>query len=302
MRKLFFIGLPVLALLVVVAVARTEPNEDRDFNRKLREAWVISDGGYRLGVILSKVKPSQQEKWKIDSGVVVDEVLPDSAAEEAGIQEGDIILRVDGHEVSDASDLRKILKNMEEPKKLTIELLRDGKTLTLIATPEKDDFTFIRGVSRNYLGVELQELDADLAPYFQAQPNAGVLVARVEKGSPADEAGLKSGDVITHLNGKKIKDPDDLRKELNQLKEDEAAELNILRHGAEKKLTAHPQRSSFHMPELREFHGVPGLPMIRDDMEDLKQELERMKKELEKNLKPEIEKLRKELEEMKRST
>src|SRR3972149_10057908 len=166
MRKLFFIGLPVLALLVVVAVARTEPNEDRDFNRKLREAWVISDGGYRLGVILSKVKPSQQEKWKIDSGVVVDEVLPDSAAEEAGIQKGDIILRVDGNEVSDASDLRKILKNMEEPKKLTIELLRDGKTLTLIATPEKDDFTFIRGVSRNYLGVELQELDADLAPYF----------------------------------------------------------------------------------------------------------------------------------------
>ena len=68
----------------------------------------------------------------------------------------------------------------------------------------KDQLIKYGEVSRGYLGVTVQDLSKDLVEYFGLKDTDGVLVADTTKGSPADKAGLKKGDVIVSLNGKEI--------------------------------------------------------------------------------------------------
>ena len=66
-------------------------------------------------------------------------------------------------------------------------------------------------VTRGWVGVELQEITADLADSLKLATAAGVLVAGVQRGSPADRAGIKPGDIIMLVDGKQAKDPDSMR-------------------------------------------------------------------------------------------
>jgi Do/DeqQ family serine protease len=66
-------------------------------------------------------------------------------------------------------------------------------------------------VTRGWVGVELQEITAELADSFKLGTSAGVLVAGVQRGSPADRAGIKPGDIVLRVDGKQVKDPDSVR-------------------------------------------------------------------------------------------
>jgi len=66
-------------------------------------------------------------------------------------------------------------------------------------------------VTRGWVGVELQEITADLADSFKLGTTAGVLVAGVQRGSPADRAGIKPGDIVVAVDGKQVRDPDSMR-------------------------------------------------------------------------------------------
>jgi len=66
-------------------------------------------------------------------------------------------------------------------------------------------------VTRVWVGVELQEITADLAESFKLGTTAGVLVAGVQRGSPADRAGIKPGDIVVAVDGKQVRDPDSMR-------------------------------------------------------------------------------------------
>jgi serine protease DegQ len=66
-------------------------------------------------------------------------------------------------------------------------------------------------VTRGWVGVELQEITADLAESFKLSTTAGVLVAGVQHGSPADRAGIKPGDIVVAVDGKQVRDPDSMR-------------------------------------------------------------------------------------------
>ena len=66
-------------------------------------------------------------------------------------------------------------------------------------------------VTRGWVGVELQEITPDLADSFKLGTTAGVLVAGVQRGSPADRAGIKPGDIVVLVDGQQAKDPDTMR-------------------------------------------------------------------------------------------
>jgi Do/DeqQ family serine protease len=66
-------------------------------------------------------------------------------------------------------------------------------------------------VTRGWVGVELQEITAELADSFKLGTTAGVLVAGVQRGSPADRGGIKPGDIVLSVDGKQAKDPDTMR-------------------------------------------------------------------------------------------
>jgi serine protease Do len=69
-------------------------------------------------------------------------------------------------------------------------------------------------VSRGYLGIRMAQIDDRIAQYYDLKNREGVLVANVEAGSPAEKAGIKRYDIITGVNGKKIKDARDMLNEI----------------------------------------------------------------------------------------
>ena len=93
-------------------------------------------------------------------------------------------------------------------------------------------------VSRGYLGLAAQDVDADKAELLDLKEAAGCVVSMVESGSPADKAGLKVNDVILAIDGKKIQSFDAFRNEVAMLLPGTKVRLEILRSGKTRELTA----------------------------------------------------------------
>ncbi|MGE5294653.1 MAG: PDZ domain-containing protein, partial [Solirubrobacterales bacterium] len=93
-------------------------------------------------------------------------------------------------------------------------------------------------VSRGYLGLYAQDVEADMAGPLGMKEPEGIVVAQVEKGSPAEKAGLKVQDVILEINGEKVKSYDAFRNDVASLKPESKVHLRILRDGKTENLTA----------------------------------------------------------------
>lgn len=93
-------------------------------------------------------------------------------------------------------------------------------------------------VVRGYLGIYIQEITPELGKSLNLPVTKGVIVARVEKDSPADKAGLKAGDVILEFNGKKIEHINDLTVAVSTTPPGSVVEVKILRGNTEKVITA----------------------------------------------------------------
>lgn len=93
-------------------------------------------------------------------------------------------------------------------------------------------------VTRGFLGVGLQPLDDELAKALNLDPNtSGALIGEVQAGSPSEKAGIKNGDVVTAVNGKKIEGPRELQLMIGALKPGAKVELTLLREGKEQTVT-----------------------------------------------------------------
>ena len=118
-------------------------------------------------------------------------------------------------------------------------------------------------VVRGYLGVVIQHLTADLAEQFGVKDKRGALVVEVSPGSPAEKAGLKSGDIIRMFDGKKIKDPIGLRNRVFEVEIGSKVKMEIIRDGKEKELEATiaeaPARPRISRGEPEREPVVPGL-------------------------------------------
>ena len=94
-------------------------------------------------------------------------------------------------------------------------------------------------VTRGWIGVELQELTPELADSFNVGSNAGVLVAGVQRRSPADRAGIKPGDIVLSVNGRPVSDPDAMRASIVALAPGKQVKIRLKRDQKELELTVH---------------------------------------------------------------
>lgn len=92
-------------------------------------------------------------------------------------------------------------------------------------------------VVRGYIGVKLQSLDDNLSKAFDLPPNSGAIVSEIVPGSPAAEAGLKPGDILTEIDGRKFSDPRVLRLTVSQTPPGTRISLKYLREGKERSVT-----------------------------------------------------------------
>ncbi|MGA2852563.1 MAG: Do family serine endopeptidase [Verrucomicrobiota bacterium] len=92
-------------------------------------------------------------------------------------------------------------------------------------------------VTRGYLGIHMQDADADLAPFFNLSNQNGALVDDVFPGTPADKAGIKPGDFVIEFNGKKVDDGNSLQLAISECAPGSEATVKLISNGAVKSLT-----------------------------------------------------------------
>ncbi len=158
-----------------------------------------------LGVNIRDVTPDLAATIGLhdNSGALVEIVGPNSAAEHAGIQVGDVIVSINEHSVRDSGSLKATVGLLRPGEKVAVEVIRDGHPLKVNAVLGEAP-----AAAAHAAPSEEEPRRAPLDPAFEGAELAdnesgklpGLLVTRVEPGSPAAERGLHSGDVITKVN------------------------------------------------------------------------------------------------------
>ena len=234
-----FVLVLALALMSTVSLLKAE--------KKAEAVEKISNKAV-LGVMIAGLSSDEKKEEGVTYGIRVSDVVKDEAAEKAGIKKEDIILSFNDEKMRRPEDLIDEVQDCKPGDKVKIKISREGKekefNVTLgeaKMTPPKAPnlpelpsspraYGFFGGEESGYLGVNLQELNNDLAPYFGVKQNEGALILNVEEESPAQEAGLKSGDVIIEIDGKPVKNPKDVSKIIAKGEKGDKIDITILRH------------------------------------------------------------------------
>ncbi|UCC13606.1 MAG: PDZ domain-containing protein, partial [Gammaproteobacteria bacterium] len=159
-----------------------------------------------LGVNIYTVTPDIAEAYGVEEiqGALVSQVVPGSAADEAGIEAGDIITKVNDETIKSATELRNAIGLLRVEEKVRIEFVRDGKSRSTTATLGMQIVEEQVAAADIHPGLQGAEL-ADADP---ANPErggmSGVLVVSVEPGSPAQQRQLRGGDVIVAVNRQRV--------------------------------------------------------------------------------------------------
>lgn len=193
-----------------------------------------------LGVLIQDVTRELAESFGMarPRGALIAKVLADSPAQRAGLEVGDIVLRFDGQEVEESSDLPPIVGGTRVGRDVPVEILRDGESRTLRVTiAELPDEAQIRlaaegdSATDNELNVSVSDLSAEQREeHGLADQEHGVLVTRVEQG-PAQRAGIREGDVILMLNNVKVHDSEHFKTLASELPEGKAVSVLVQRRG-----------------------------------------------------------------------
>jgi S1-C subfamily serine protease len=227
---------------------------------------VIGDGSSWLGVETHEVTADKAKELKLSAerGVVVGKIVPDSPAAKAGLKENDVVTEINGQRVEGAAQFRRMIHEIPAGRSIQLTVWRDGRTQTVSATLGKSEerhhtmkmlaptpgaFAFrmpeipeippmewngnmVFGGGQPRLGIDAEDVSGQLGAFFGAPDGEGILVRDVNSGSPAEKAGVKAGDVITSLNGERIRTVGELREKLSAKGEDKdrTAKLGVLRN------------------------------------------------------------------------
>jgi serine protease Do len=208
------------------------------------QPWVFSseDGGTSsyLGVDISDVTTERLSalKLKEEKGVEVTMVDQDAPAGKAGIKEHDVILTMNGASIESGAQLRRMIHEMPPGRIVSFGLSRDGQPMTVkvqladkhnefsFHTPKPGDIhvnipeihipdidipsiNMVVVTSSARSGLMVENITPQLGDFFGVKNGNGVLIRSVEKGSRAEKAGLRAGDVIVKVNDQPVHDTSD---------------------------------------------------------------------------------------------
>jgi len=277
-------GLVAAAVMVMLVWApwTTVAAQDVLLRRADPQLRVFRTGGSSIGVTIRDVTSDDVAKAKLDGarGVFIESVRDGSPASRAGFRTGDIMLEYDGERVRSVQQFTRLVEETPAGRMVRAVVNRDGGRQTLDVTPESGtslpelstrrpdrgadilrNFNFnvdnlapeIRTlVSPRQLGVTLETLSEQLETYFGV--TNGVLVSNVQADSPASAAGLRAGDVITQVNGRRVEAPNDVSQAVRTANAGAAIDLTVMREKKELKLKA-------TLPERRRVSGGRGVAL-----------------------------------------
>jgi serine protease Do len=197
-------------------------NMAKEIAPQLQEKGHVTRGW--LGVGVQEVTPELAKSFglKEKKGALVAEVVSGSPAEKAGIEQGDVIVEFDGKEVTESKDLPRIVASTPVGKAVPIKLSRSGKFLDRqVKVGEMEEKTEVVKThsTKKSLGITVQNVTPEIAKGLGLKKETGVVVTRVEPGSPAADAGIQTGDVIHEVNRKQVKNVEDFVQKVEKAKD-----------------------------------------------------------------------------------
>ena len=334
--------LAISAFLVWPLVASADPCPIHDQSANTRESGLLSwDTGFSgddentgayMGVDIADVTTDRLSalKLKDERGVEVTMVDQDAPAGKAGIKEHDVILTMNSTTIESGAQLRRMIRETPAGRIVTLGISRDGQPMTLKvqlaarkavswnagpknfkfempAMPNMSNFDVPVSVvvvhSSVRSGLMVENITPQLGDFFGAKNGKGVLVRSVEKGSRADKAGFRAGDIVIKVNDQAVQDTSDFAHALRSHVGANAAfvvirdkkEQTISMPVPEQKESGGFFEESFDLPEFNADTDVR-LSAVRDQMAKLQPQIElamrQAKQEMEK-ARPQIEKAQK---------
>src|SRR3954447_11623302 len=239
MRKYILTAIAICPLLLSFSYAAQNYSVDQP-----GQPFVFSseEGGTSsyLGVDIADVSTERLSalKLKEEKGVEVTMVDQDAPAGKAGIKEHDVILTMNGNGIESGAQLRRMIHETPPGRVITLGVSRDGQPMQLkvqladkhkefaFAGPKMKDFNFnmpeihvpdidipamnmVVVTSSARSGLMVENITPQLGEFFGVKNGNGVLVRAVEKGSRAEKAGFRAGDVITKVNDQQVNDTSD---------------------------------------------------------------------------------------------
>jgi membrane-associated protease RseP (regulator of RpoE activity) len=246
---------------------------------------LLGGRGSWLGVGVAEVTSEKVKELKLpaERGALLGKIVPDSPAARAGLKENDVITEINGQRVEGSEQFRRMIREIPAGRTAQLSVWRDGRQQTITVTlgkseaahhhtmvaptpgtfafhmPEMPDLSGLEGLhnfsfsfsGHTRLGIDAEDLEGDFGNYFGAPDGEGVLVRNVVENSPAAKAGLKAGDVITSLDGERIRSAGELREKLLLKKDAKTVKLGMLRNRSELSLSV-----ELPSPEHRQPHHV----------------------------------------------
>ncbi|MCE0494229.1 Do family serine endopeptidase [Vibrio salinus] len=165
--------------------------------------------GVQGGEVTSEL--AQAMGYKSSKGAFISQVIPNSAADKAGLKAGDIIVSINGKDIDSFAELRAKVATLGAGKKVTLGILRDGnkKDFKVTLGEQNETKTLADNLHEGLAGAEL----ANTTP---ADPIEGIKVISVKKDSPAAQYQLKKDDIIIGVNRQRVKNIAQLRKILEK--------------------------------------------------------------------------------------
>jgi len=209
--------------------------------------------GY-MGVGISDVTPENSKFFHMDTavGAVVSQVEPSSPGAKGGLKVGDVITKLDGKEVSDAGELQVVVGQKDPGTIIHLQVMRDGQSVTVPVTLEamgsrdKNSREVAEsGTGKPRWGVGLADVTPELREQLQLPSELrGAVIQQVQPGSPADNAGLQSGDVIVEVNRKPVQSAADVQKALGSVPKGQSAMVLVWSNGGSSFRVLHPAQNN----------------------------------------------------------
>ncbi len=333
MRNAIFITLLIFPLASIAARAESVALDSKSeiFGISSEDAG----GSSYLGVDTQDITSDRLGalKLKEERGVEVTMVDQDAPAGKAGLKEHDVILTVNGAEVESVEQLRRVIRETPPGRVVSLGLSRDGQAMTIKVQlaerknsyaygysygPKGKDFHFemppmppippipdmgdidipvsivvVHSSARS--GLMVENLTPQLGDFFGTKNGQGVLVRSVEKGSRADKAGFRAGDVVVKINGEAIHDSSDFSHALRSRK-DNTATIGVIRDKKEVNITitlperkqSDLERESLMTPEI-DAQTSEEMSQLESEMAQLRPEMEEAVSRAMEQVQPEIE-------------
>ncbi|UCE24482.1 MAG: PDZ domain-containing protein [Candidatus Zixiibacteriota bacterium] len=294
--RVFLVSVLVVAVVTSIGLSRSS-------SKSSRHAW--------LGVVGQSVDEELADAFDLgaDYGAIINRVLDESPAEEAGLEEGDLIVKFEGQHVGDWDDLVDMIEDHRPGDEVDLVIFRDEDQMdikvTLDSKPrgrsyryswfsDRDFYVpkvpripkitklpripriprtghfYIGDWSGSYIGVHMMELNKQLAEYFGVEKGRGVLITEVDRKSPAENAGLAAGDVIIEIDGDRVFEHEDVTDAIDDADPGDKLSLMVIRDKKELSFDVEVGEKNWDWDDNYYHYSAPDIDLHIPDMKGLR--------------------------------